>query len=69
MNCFTSAKRDAMGEYITTDGIEPLTMLAYPTPGPADYCPNAASNLPTAPQYSIVGKPKYVQGNFIYSLR
>ena len=48
-----------MGEYVPPCGGKPLTQLAVPTPGPADYCPTMHLNKPTAPHYSIGGKTKY----------
>ena len=51
-------KTNAMGEYIPPEGGKPLTQLAIPLPGAADYSPSISLTKPSAPQYSIVGKPK-----------
>ncbi|KAI0228550.1 hypothetical protein LSAT2_020985 [Lamellibrachia satsuma] len=45
-----------MGEYIPPPDKKPLTSLAYPSPGPADYTANADLTLDTAPIYSIIGR-------------
>ena len=37
-------------------------VLAIPLPGPADYSPTQGLTKPSAPQYSIVGKPKPING-------
>ena len=37
-------------------------VLAIPLPGPADYSPTQGLTKPSAPQYSIVGKPKPITG-------
>lgn len=50
--------RTAMGEYIPQDNGKPLTQLAIPLPGAADYSPSISLTKPSPPQYSIVGKPK-----------
>lgn len=50
--------RNAMGEFMPQDGEKPLTQLAIPLPGAADYSPGLSLTRPSAPQYSIVGKPK-----------
>jgi len=51
-------KTNAMGEYIPPEGGKPLTQLAIPLPGAADYSPSISLTKPSAAQYSIVGKPK-----------
>ena len=50
--------RTAMGEYIHTKDGKPLTQLAIPMPGPADYSPQCSLTKQSHAQYSIVGKPK-----------
>jgi len=54
--------RNAMGEYVQHNG-KPLTQLAVPLPGAADYTPSFALTKPSPPQYSIVGKPKVLAVN------
>ena len=49
-----AAKRTALGEYIPPRGGQPLTALARPFPGPADYqIPDMKLNKPAPPEFSI----------------
>ncbi|XP_033646287.1 sperm-tail PG-rich repeat-containing protein 2-like [Asterias rubens] len=50
--------RTAMGEYIIPKDGKPLTQLAIPLPGPADYEPKIDITRKTRPHFSIVGRTK-----------
>ncbi|XP_038054032.1 uncharacterized protein LOC119726447 [Patiria miniata] len=54
-------RRTAMGEYIVPKDGKPLTQLAIPLPGPADYDPKIDLTRRTRPQFSIVGRTKQVK--------
>lgn len=53
-----SCKRNAMGEYIPSDGERQLTQQALAGPGPSSYNPIIHLTKPSSANYSIVGKPK-----------
>ena len=53
-----AAKRTSLGEYVPPPGGKPLTALAKPFPGPADYqIPDMCLHKPAPPEYSIRIKP------------
>ncbi|XP_022081059.1 sperm-tail PG-rich repeat-containing protein 2-like isoform X2 [Acanthaster planci] len=54
-------QRTAMGEYLVPKDGKPLTQLAIPLPGPADYEPKIDLTARTRPQFSIVGRTKQVK--------
>ncbi|XP_072025656.1 uncharacterized protein [Amphiura filiformis] len=54
-------RRTAMGEYIVPKGEMPLTQLALPCPGPANYDPRWGLTEYSAAQYSIVGRTKQMK--------
>lgn len=48
-----------MGEYAMAKKSKPSQ---FPTPGPSHYSPKVEIIKPSAPQYSIAGRVKYVEG-------